>query len=89
MDVPPVGRTKPIITNTMWRNLLAQAGYQILLLRLQFKGKAIFKVDTKVNDTLMFNAFMLCLAFNTRKLEKKNVLRCIQEHVALGRGSLV
>ncbi|KAI8011414.1 putative calcium-transporting ATPase 13, plasma membrane-type [Camellia lanceoleosa] len=29
---PPVGRTKPLITNIMWRNVLAQAFYQIAVL---------------------------------------------------------
>ncbi|KAF2313900.1 hypothetical protein GH714_020427 [Hevea brasiliensis] len=43
MDKPPVGRTEPLITNIMWRNLLAQALYQIVvLLTLQFKGESIF-----------------------------------------------
>ncbi|GAU39613.1 hypothetical protein TSUD_276530 [Trifolium subterraneum] len=38
MDQKPVGRTKPLITNIMWRNLLSQAFYQIvILLTLQFK----------------------------------------------------
>jgi Ca2+-transporting ATPase len=39
MKKPPVGRTEPLITNIMWRNLLAQAFYQTaVLLTLQFKG---------------------------------------------------
>ncbi|KAF2313906.1 hypothetical protein GH714_020460 [Hevea brasiliensis] len=43
MDKAPVGRTEPLITNIMWRNLLAQALYQIaVLLTLQFKGESIF-----------------------------------------------
>ena len=47
MDKPPVGRTKPLITNVMWRNLLAQALYQIVvLLTLQFKGESIFGVTS-------------------------------------------
>ena len=42
MTKPPVGRTEPLITNIMWRNLLAQALYQIIvLLTLQFKGESI------------------------------------------------
>ncbi|KAI5649271.1 hypothetical protein M9H77_35276 [Catharanthus roseus] len=77
MEKPPVGRTEPLITNIMWRNLLAQALYQIsVLLTLQFKGESIFNVNKKVNDTLIFNTFVLCQVFNefnARKLEKKNV----------------
>ncbi|KAK9930934.1 hypothetical protein M0R45_018236 [Rubus argutus] len=81
MEKPPVGRTAPLITNIMWRNLLPQALYQItVLLILQFRGKAIFGVDDKVKDTLIFNTFVLCQVFNefnARKLEKKNVFKGI------------
>ncbi|XP_027359300.1 putative calcium-transporting ATPase 13, plasma membrane-type [Abrus precatorius] len=81
MDKPPVGRTKPLITNVMWRNLLAQALYQItVLLTLQFKGESIFGVTSGVNDTLIFNTFVLCQVFNefnARKMEKKNVFKGI------------
>ncbi|CAH2051080.1 unnamed protein product [Thlaspi arvense] len=77
MAAAPVGRSGPLITNIMWRNLLAQALYQItILLIFQFKGESIFGVSEGVNDTLMFNAFVLCQVFNefnARKLEKKNV----------------
>ncbi|GLT64889.1 hypothetical protein SLA2020_373530 [Shorea laevis] len=77
MQKKPVGRTEPLITNIMWRNLLAQALYQIaILLVFQFKGESMFKVTPEVNDTLMFNTFVLCQVFNefnSRKLEKKNV----------------
>ncbi|KAI9089736.1 hypothetical protein K1719_029029 [Acacia pycnantha] len=83
LDKPPVGRTEPLITNIMWRNLLAQALYQItILLTLQFKGEAIFGVSSEVNDTLIFNTFVLCQVFNefnARKLEKKNVFRGIHK----------
>ncbi|XP_015867407.3 putative calcium-transporting ATPase 13, plasma membrane-type [Ziziphus jujuba] len=84
MDKPPVGRTAPLITNIMWRNLLPQALYQIsVLLILQFKGKSIFGVDEKVKDTLIFNTFVLCQVFNefnARKLEKKNVFKGIHRN---------
>ncbi|KAF3457728.1 hypothetical protein FNV43_RR02386 [Rhamnella rubrinervis] len=84
MDRPPVGRTEPLITNTMWRNLLPQALYQIcVLLTLQFRGKSMFGVDDKVKDTLIFNTFVLCQVFNefnARNLEKKNVFKGIQRN---------
>ncbi|XP_058202234.1 putative calcium-transporting ATPase 13, plasma membrane-type [Rhododendron vialii] len=83
MEKPPVGRTKPLITNVMWRNLLSQAAYQIaVLLTLQFKGEATFNVSSKVNDTMIFNVFVLCQVFNefnARKLEKKNVFEGIHK----------
>ncbi|XP_060218175.1 putative calcium-transporting ATPase 13, plasma membrane-type [Lycium barbarum] len=53
MNKQPVGRTEPLITGVMWRNLLAQALYQVtVLLILQFKGSALFHVNKKVKDTL-------------------------------------
>lgn len=84
MEKKPVGRTEPLITNIMWRNLLAQAFYQIMiLLMLQFKGESIFGVEKKVNDTLIFNTFVLCQVFNefnARKLEKKNVFKDLHKN---------
>ncbi|KAK7316249.1 hypothetical protein VNO77_35130 [Canavalia gladiata] len=81
MERPPVGRTTPLITNIMWRNLLAQALYQIaVLLTLQFKGESIFGVKSGVNDTLIFNTFVLCQVFNefnARNIEKKNIFKGI------------
>lgn len=73
---PPVGRSKPLITNVMWRNLISQALYQIsVLLILQYKGSSIFGVDEKINNTLIFNTFVLCQVFNefnARNMDKKN-----------------
>ncbi|KAK6929895.1 Cation-transporting P-type ATPase, N-terminal [Dillenia turbinata] len=81
MEKRPVGRTEPLITNVMWRNLIAQALYQIaVLLTLQFKGESIFSVTKQVNETLIFNTFVLCQVFNefnARKLEKRNVFKGI------------
>lgn len=78
---PPVGRTEPLITNIMWRNLMPQALYQIsILLILQFRGKEIFEVSEEVKNTLIFNTFVLCQIFNefnSRSLEKKNVFKGI------------
>lgn len=80
----PVGRTEPLITNVMWRNLLAQALYQIaVLLTLQFRGESIFNVSAGVNDTLIFNIFVLCQVFNefnSRSLEKQNVFKGIHKN---------
>ncbi|XP_059644022.1 putative calcium-transporting ATPase 13, plasma membrane-type [Cornus florida] len=81
MKKPPVGRTEPLITRVMWRNLIAQALYQVtVLLILEFKGSSIFHVTDRVKDTLIFNSFVLCQVFNefnARKLEKKNVFKGI------------
>lgn len=84
MEKRPVGRTEPLITNIMWRNLLAQALYQIaILLTLQFRGESILGISEKVNDTLIFNTFVLCQVFNefnARKLEKRNVFEGIHRN---------
>ncbi|KAF6160577.1 hypothetical protein GIB67_019517, partial [Kingdonia uniflora] len=59
MEKQPVGRSKPFITNIVWRNLISQVLYQVvMLLTLQFKGEAIFGVNEKVKDTLLFNTFV-------------------------------
>ncbi|VAH09237.1 unnamed protein product [Triticum turgidum subsp. durum] len=77
MDRPPIGRTAPLISNAMWRNLAAQAAFQIaVLLALQYRGRDVFGTDEKGNGTMIFNAFVLCQVFNefnAREIEKKNV----------------
>ncbi|KAG8370282.1 hypothetical protein BUALT_Bualt14G0100800 [Buddleja alternifolia] len=84
MEKRPVGRTEPLISNIMWRNLLAQAFYQIaVLLTLQFRGKSILGISQRVNDTMIFNTFVFCQVFNefnARKLEKKNVFEGIHKN---------
>ncbi|URE15088.1 Calcium-transporting ATPase [Musa troglodytarum] len=80
----PVGRTEPLITNVMWRNLAAQAMFQIaVLLVFHFRGESIFGVSEEVNNTLIFNTFVLCQVFNefnSRKLEKKNVFEGMHQN---------
>ncbi|CDY10319.1 BnaC05g29600D [Brassica napus] len=84
MKNKPVGRTGPLITNVMWRNLLAQAVYQIaVLLVFQFRGKEVFDVTERVKNTLIFNTFVLCQVFNefnARSLEKKNVFEGLHKN---------
>lgn len=80
---PPVGRRESLISNVMWRNILFQALYQIVvLLTLQFKGKDLMNLKgsdaDKINNTVIFNAFVLCQLFNevnARKPENKNIFR--------------
>ncbi|XP_050225493.1 putative calcium-transporting ATPase 13, plasma membrane-type [Mercurialis annua] len=83
MRKKPAGRSEPLITNIMWRNLIPQALYQVaILLILQFKGKAIFGVDERVKNTIIFNTFVLCQVFNefnARKLEKRNIFEGIHK----------
>lgn len=84
MEKKPALKNEPLITKIMWRNLIAQALYQIAaLLTIQFKGQSIFHVDEKVKKTLIFNTFVLCQVFNefnARKLEGKNVFKGIHKN---------
>ncbi|XP_002512214.2 calcium-transporting ATPase 12, plasma membrane-type [Ricinus communis] len=84
MTKPPAGRAEPLITNIMWRNLIPQAMYQVaILLILQFEGKTIFGVNESVNNTIIFNTFVLCQVFNefnARKLEKRNIFEGIHRN---------
>ncbi|WVZ58998.1 hypothetical protein U9M48_009208 [Paspalum notatum var. saurae] len=73
----PIGRTAPLISNAMWRNLAAQAAFQVaILLALQYRGRDIFGLSEKANGTMIFNAFVLCQVFNefnAREIERRNV----------------
>ncbi|KAK9097470.1 hypothetical protein Sjap_022967 [Stephania japonica] len=84
MHRSPVGRREPLITNIMWRNLIIQALYQVIvLIILNFKGRSILNLENEsidyaneVKNTLIFNAFVLCQLFNefnARKPDQKNV----------------
>ncbi|XP_059643033.1 calcium-transporting ATPase 9, plasma membrane-type [Cornus florida] len=84
MDRSPVGRREPLITNIMWRNLIIQALYQVIvLLVLNFCGTSILNLkhdSTKhandVKNTFIFNTFVLCQIFNefnSRKPDEFNV----------------
>ncbi|KAK3190154.1 hypothetical protein Dsin_029715 [Dipteronia sinensis] len=81
MDKPHVGLNESLITHNMWKNLLAQAMYQIVvLLTLQFKGESIFGLNEKVKDTMVFNIFVLCQVFNeinARKFGEESVYEWI------------
>ncbi|KAL6185015.1 hypothetical protein ACLB2K_041150 [Fragaria x ananassa] len=84
MEQPPVLRSERVISYLMWRNVFAQALFQVaVLLILQFKCKSIFGVSDKVNNTMIFNVFVLCQVFNefnARSVEKKNVFKGIRKN---------
>ncbi|KAF5466057.1 hypothetical protein F2P56_016015 [Juglans regia] len=85
MEKPPVCRSEPLITNIMWRNILAQAFYQtFILLTLQInKGDSVFSIKKKVKNAFIFNTYVLCQVFNVlnaRNLEKKNVFKGIKRN---------
>ncbi|XP_057805178.1 calcium-transporting ATPase 8, plasma membrane-type [Salvia miltiorrhiza] len=87
----PVGRREPLITNIMWRNLLIQALYQVtVLLILNFRGRDILNLQNddedhafRVNNTLIFNAFVFCQVFNefnARKPDEVNVFKGVTKN---------
>ncbi|XP_023537316.1 calcium-transporting ATPase 10, plasma membrane-type-like [Cucurbita pepo subsp. pepo] len=90
MDRTPVGRSEPLITNIMWRNLLIQAFYQVtVLLVLNFRGRSLLHLNhshveaIKVKNTLIFNAFVLCQVFNefnARKPDEKNIFKGVNKN---------
>ncbi|KAF5451906.1 hypothetical protein F2P56_026962 [Juglans regia] len=94
MHRSPVGRREPLITNVMWRNLLIQASYQVsVLLVLNFWGTSILHLDnvenpTRVKNTVIFNAFVLCQIFNefnARKPDEINVFSGVtRNHLFMG-----
>lgn len=92
MHRPPVGRKEPLITNIMWRNLIAQAIFQIIvLLTFTFKGKDILNLKDgnvagyadKLRNTIIFNTFVFCQIFNefnARKPDQKNIFRGLHKN---------
>ncbi|KAL5152717.1 Calcium-transporting ATPase 9, plasma membrane-type [Glycine soja] len=91
MHRSPVGRREPLITNVMWRNLIVQALYQVIvLLVLNFGGESILRNNQdsiahtiQVKNTLIFNAFVFCQIFNefnARKPEEMNVFRGVTKN---------
>ncbi|GMY35272.1 calcium-transporting ATPase 10, plasma membrane-type-like [Fagus crenata] len=91
MERRPVGRRESLITNIMWRNLLIQALYQVIvLLALNFQGRKLLKLEShpiayanQVKNTLIFNAFVLCQIFNefnARKPDEFNVFKGITKN---------
>ncbi|KAM0870856.1 hypothetical protein ACQ4PT_039765 [Festuca glaucescens] len=85
MKRPPVRRGDSFITKVMWRNILGQALYQLIVLgTLMFTGKRLLNIEgpaaDKTINTLIFNSFVFCQVFNeinSREMDKINVFRGI------------
>ncbi|KAF2294709.1 hypothetical protein GH714_015658 [Hevea brasiliensis] len=88
MKRSPVGRKGNFISNVMWRNILGQSVYQFMIIwYLQAKGKDMFNLEGPNSDlvlnTLIFNAFVFCQAFNeisSREMEQINVFKGILDN---------
>ncbi|KAL2462421.1 Calcium-transporting ATPase 9 [Forsythia ovata] len=96
MHRAPVGRREPLVTNIMWRNLIIQASYQVVILLvfnshgksiLDLKHDQIEHVNT-VKNTVIFNGFVLCQIFNefnARKPDEINVFKGVtKNHLFIG-----
>jgi Ca2+-transporting ATPase len=70
----PYGRTESLITKKMWVSIIGQAIYQLaVLLGLYYFGETIGIAENKeYNRTVVFNAFVLCQAFNEFNCRKIN-----------------
>ncbi|XP_010549278.1 PREDICTED: calcium-transporting ATPase 1, chloroplastic [Tarenaya hassleriana] len=88
MKRSPVGRKGNFISNVMWRNILGQSLYQLVVIwYLQTRGKSAFGLDENnvvgsdlTLNTLIFNTFVFCQVFNeisSREMEKTNVFKGI------------
>ncbi|EGG17786.1 P-type ATPase [Cavenderia fasciculata] len=73
LDRPPNGKNAPLITRSMWRNIIGQSVFQIIVLFvLLFKGHDIYSDilgETVVKNgvqhyTIIFNTFVFCQLFN-------------------------
>lgn len=66
MKKAPVGRTGNFISNVMWRNILGQSIYQLMVIWfLQAYGKTYFELENHPNsdlalNTIIFNTFVFC-----------------------------
>ncbi|GKU92237.1 hypothetical protein SLEP1_g5994 [Rubroshorea leprosula] len=85
MKRPPIGNNENFITKIMWRNILGQSIYQLVILAiLNFNGKSLLKLSgsdaTDTLNTFIFNTFVFCQVFNeinSRDMVKINVIRGI------------
>ncbi|KAE8694827.1 putative calcium-transporting ATPase 4, plasma membrane-type [Hibiscus syriacus] len=65
MRRPPIGRDVAFLTRAMWRNIIGQTSYQLIVLAvLKFDGKRLLKLSgsdaAATLDTLVFNTFVFC-----------------------------
>ncbi|KAL2672774.1 hypothetical protein Neosp_013490 [[Neocosmospora] mangrovei] len=81
LDRPPQPKSAPLITMNMWKMIIGQSIFQIIVvLVLYFAGGAILNYDTSVEseklqlDTIIFNMFVWMQIFNElncRRLDNK------------------
>nr|CAD1821835.1 unnamed protein product [Ananas comosus var. bracteatus] len=92
MQRPPVRWGENFITRTMWRNIIGQSLYQLLVLGtlFMFACKRLLNLNgsdaDSVVNTLIFNSFVFCQVFNeinSREMDKINIFRGIFQQLDL------
>ncbi|KAF2071510.1 hypothetical protein CYY_007171 [Polysphondylium violaceum] len=73
LDRPPNGKDAPLITKTMWRNIIGQSALQLaILFTLLYQGHNIYsditgkhvEKDSRHHYTILFNTFVFLQLFN-------------------------
>ncbi|RSL67883.1 hypothetical protein CEP53_002816 [Fusarium sp. AF-6] len=91
LEREPQGKKKPLITVTMWKMIIGQAIYQLVVtFVLYFAGDKILGYDTSIErqktelDTVIFNTFVwmqIFNMFNNRRLDNKfNIFQGVQRN---------
>ncbi|CAH0017820.1 unnamed protein product [Clonostachys rhizophaga] len=91
LDRPPQGKSAPLITMNMWKMIIGQSIFQLVVsLIFYFAGPEILNYDRQDDDmmlqldTLIFNLFVwmqIFNEFNNRRLDNKfNVLEGVQRN---------
>lgn len=65
LDRRPESKAAPLITLTMWKMIIGQAIYQLVVtFVLNFAGDSIFSWDGEILQTVVFNTFVFMQIFN-------------------------
>jgi len=89
LDRKPDKKSAPLITITMWKQIIGQAIFQlVVILVLYYKGQDIFGYDDSEHaqlQTMIFNIFVwmqIANAFNNRRLDNRfNIFEGIQRNL--------
>ncbi|KAJ5166831.1 ATPase P-type K/Mg/Cd/Cu/Zn/Na/Ca/Na/H-transporter [Penicillium canariense] len=75
LDRRPESKASPLITTTMWKMIIGQSIYQLVVtFVLNFAGKSIFPWDDGHMQTVVFNTFVFMQIFNqynSRRIDNK------------------
>ncbi|KAK0601816.1 hypothetical protein LWI29_027686 [Acer saccharum] len=82
-EQPLIKKTDPLITKSMWRNIITQALFQAaILVTFQLITQTIRGINIKVCKTMIFNIFVLFQVFNLFKtIRKPNLLEGIYRNL--------